>query len=477
MKKNNADVITKMMVIGIGSLAVILVLASIYVAMTTSGNKSKNSKSSSQQTTTVTKTTKAKDEIIKYNRTIALVKHSDMDTKKMVVYDINEGKGITFDVESDTELKDAYGTDIALSQFRKGDIVDVKYNAKDKSPEYIRITATAWERKGITDLVVNEEAKTIKVKNDVYKFTDELVLLDAGQPFDLDSLSKNDKVDLRGYKDTVWAIEVSGRHGSVKLQNYEIFIGGTLDIVGKVSKDVVANMIIPLPAGEYSISLSKENVPPVVKKVEVVAGQETVLDFSDVKAKVGEVEFVLEQEGAKIFIDDKRVNLKEKTILDFGNYKIKATMDGFEDWKGDLLVNQAYLRYKIDFGQKQHYIFFNEPEGAEVYFDGLLVGVIPTKVPFTGGSHKVQLRQDGYRTSESYNYLWGDEKKDQYLILPDLIPLITTTESESTTESTSVSTVTSDAYDNTSESSSEVTTVTEAAQTSTEGSTQSNEDN
>lgn len=460
MKNNKTDVITKMMVIGIGSLAVILVLASIYVAITTSSRNKSNAKSSTSQTTTTTKTTKAKDEIVKYNRTIALVKHSDMDSKKMVVYDINEAKGITFNVESDTELKDAYGTDIALSQFKKGDIVDIKYNPKDKKPEHIRVTATAWERKGITDIVIDKEAKTIKIKNDVYNYNDELVLLDGGQPFDLDSLAKNDKVDLKGYKDTVWTIEVSGRHGSVKLENYEIFIGGTLDIVGKVSKDIVANMIIPLPAGEYSISLSKENVPPVVKKVSVVAGQETVLDFGDVKAKVGEVEFVLEQEGAKIFIDDKTVNLKEKTILDFGNYKIKATLDGFEDWEGDLLVNQAYLRYKIDFGQKQNYIFFNEPEGAEVYLDGTLVGVIPTKAPFTPGSHKVQLRQDGYRTSESYNYLWGDEKKDQYLILPEMVPLITTTVAPSTTSS-SANTVTSDAYDKVK------TTTTEASTTKT----------
>ncbi len=459
MKNNKTDVITKMMVIGIGSLAVILVLASIYVAVTTSG-KNKEKTSTSTQTTTTTKTSKAKDEVVKYNRIIAVVKHADMDSKKMVVYDINDSKGITFNVESDTELKDAYGTDIALSQFRKGDIVDIKYNSKNEYPEHIRVTATAWERKGITDLVVDEENKTIKIKNDVYKYNDNLVLLDAGQPFELSSLSKNDKVDLRGYKDTVWTIEVSGRHGSVKLENYEIFIGGTLDIVGKVSKDIVANMIIPLPAGEYSISLSKENVPPVVKKVKVVAGQETVLDFGDVKAKVGEVEFVLEQEGAKIFIDDKPVNLEEKTILDFGNYKIRATLDGFEEWKGDLLVNQAYLRYKIDFGQKQNYIFFNEPEGAEVYFDGILVGVIPTKIPFSPGSHKVQLRQDGYRTSESYNYLWGDEKKDQYLILPEMIPLITTIESETSTEASG--NVTSDAYDG-SESTTQETTAQEAS--------------
>lgn len=476
MNKKSTDAVTKMLVVGIGALAIILVFASVYVAVFT-GKKGEdeNDKLSevtqtSEQSTTANTT---KHEVVKYNRTIALVKYSDSSSKKMVVYDINNDGNITFKIDSSTELKDAYGTDIALSQFDKGDIVEIKYNEKNKMPKYIKISAMAWERKGIKDISINEKKKTIKVKNDTYKYTDELITLENGKSFELDSISDEDEMLLRGYKDIVWTIELSGRHGSVKLENYDVFVGGTLDIVGYASKDIVPNMIISLPPGNYNISLTKVGVPPVNKKVKVVSDQETVLDLSGTQSKVGEVDFVSSPKGATVYVDGKKINTSKKKVLDFGRYKVKAKLEGYDDWRGEILVNQAYTRFKIDLGEKQRYIYINKPEGAEAYLDGVLVGVIPTKAPFVGGSHKIHLRQDGYKTSEVFSYNWSGEPKDEYLSLPAMTPLIDGTEpetitlSEITTTEPTTTTTTTEKTTTTTEPTTTTTTTTTTKKTTT----------
>ncbi len=425
-KKVSADIVTKMIVIGVVSIALILLLASVYVAVVSGGKSKKHKATSESEVTTVADD--GEDTVIDYERIVAVVKHIDLKDKKLVVHDINKFKNKTFKVPNGIELKNAYGDDIALSQFDDGDIVEIKYPKKGNEPKYIKITATAWEKKKVTDLVIDAEAKTMKLKNDNYKYTDAIVALENGKPFDLSKLSVEDEVTIRGYSNMVWSVDVTGRHGSVRLVNYDLFLGGTLDIVGHVSRDIVSGMVFSLPSGSYSVSVSKEGFPPVLRKITVVADEETVLDLGNIQPKVGEVEFVLKQKDAVVYIDDKKIDPKEKQVLNFGSYKVKAEVEGFAPWEGKLLVNQAYMKFKVDLSQAQNYIYFNEPKGADVYFDGVLVGTIPTKTVFESGSHKIQLRKDGYRTSETFNYLWGaeDEGKDKYLIFPDLVPLVTT---------------------------------------------------
>ncbi len=430
MNRKNVDIITKMVVIGVGSLAVVLVLALIYVALNKPGADKENAYSSTTKLTT--KKEKGEDSNLTFERTKAVVKYADMESRTMVAYDIINSKRLSFNVELSCELKDAYGTAIALSQFEIGDMIEVKYAKETLSPEYIKITATGWERE-VTEIEVDEEKKIIKVKNDVYKYTDELVTIENGNPFELSSISGSDEVVLKGYNDIVWVVQVGSRHGSIKLANYSLFIGGTIEIPGKISKDIVANMIISIPAGDYNVSVTKEGIPPFVKRLTVLENEETILDLSEVQAKVGEVEFVSDQEGIQVFVDDKEVNIYDENIFDFGKYKVLAKAEGFKDWEGELLVNQAFVRYKIDFDKEQNFIHFEAPAGAEVYLDGVLVGIIPTKAPFVEGSHKIQLRQEGYRTSETFSYLWEDDGKDKYLSFPDMTPLITTTTTSETT--------------------------------------------
>lgn len=69
---------------------------------------------------------------------------------------------------------------------------------------------------------------------------------------------------------------------------------------------------------------------------------------------------------------------------------------------------------------KGYYIYFDEPYGAEVYFDGGYVGVVPTNVPKISGNHEIILKKDGYQT-KSYRVKIDKEEDNVKYEFPALV--------------------------------------------------------
>ncbi len=71
---------------------------------------------------------------------------------------------------------------------------------------------------------------------------------------------------------------------------------------------------------------------------------------------------------------------------------------------------------------KGYNIYFDKPYGAEVYFDGAYVGVVPTSVNKISGNHEIILKQDGYET-KSYRINVDKEEDNKSYSFPDLIKI------------------------------------------------------
>lgn len=85
-------------------------------------------------------------------------------------------------------------------------------------------------------------------------------------------------------------------------------------------------------------------------------------------------------------------------------------------------------------------IFVEAPEGAQLYIDGVYVGVIPTALPKVTGSHIFILYRDGY-PPKSYTEEIDDDGNDITISFPDIIGLFDLDEpddDESTNEEDSI---------------------------------------
>lgn len=68
---------------------------------------------------------------------------------------------------------------------------------------------------------------------------------------------------------------------------------------------------------------------------------------------------------------------------------------------------------------KGHKIYIDTPYGAEFYFDGNYIGMVPASVTKISGTHEVILKQDGYET-KSYRIKIDAEETDLTYTFPDL---------------------------------------------------------
>lgn len=99
--------------------------------------------------------------------------------------------------------------------------------------------------------------------------------------------------------------------------------------------------------------------------------------------------------------------------------------------------NQVIEGYKI---------YVDEPNGAELYFDGSYIGMIPCSIPKISGNHEVILKKDGYET-KSYRIHIDTSKTDLDYKFPPMVKIQTDDDSSSsaTTASSSSSDASSDA--------------------------------
>ncbi len=67
-------------------------------------------------------------------------------------------------------------------------------------------------------------------------------------------------------------------------------------------------------------------------------------------------------------------------------------------------------------------IYFDEPYGAEVYFDGTYIGMVPTSITKISGSHEVILKKDG-RQTKSYRVNVDSEEVSLNYTFPELVKI------------------------------------------------------
>lgn len=423
-EKKKFDIVSKMTIIGI--IAVLILILAVVIVSCSAGGSNKPAPTEGIIVTEPGVEAETEVEVKQeVDRALAVVKYVDTTNNQLMIYDIEDLKTITLKMDSSIDIKDEYGTDIALAQIELGDMIETKYEVNSLKPEFVKITAVTWERKDVSNMVVDTELKTITISNETYQYTDELITSDGGVPFDILELSTADEAVVRGYKDHVWSIVLLSGHGNLILENHDAFIGGEIEISSRISLLVEKEMNIPLSAGVHNVVVSKQGMAPYVTQVMVEEGKEVIIDLSEAQPKVGIIEFVLLQDDVLVYLDDELLDLSQEIKLDFGLYQIRAEKEGFSPWESELDLQQAYIQFKIDLEKAPTTLYIQQPVGAEVYLDGAYVGIIPTETPFKAGIHRITVRKDGHYTFQQ-DFEWEDTGKDEYIMLPELQPMETT---------------------------------------------------
>ena len=110
----------------------------------------------------------------------------------------------------------------------------------------------------------------------------------------------------------------------------------------------------------------------------------------------------------------------------------------------DSQTNKVISGYKL---------YFDKPYGAELYFDGSYMGMIPTSVSKISGSHEIILKMEGYET-KSYRISVDSDKVDLNYTFPDLVKIEKEEEDDSSSSTSASSKASSASSDDSSASTS-----------------------
>ncbi len=368
-----------------------------------------NTPQPTQSTETVTQNTPVAED--KYQEETALVKAINITRGLMELYAVNDGKTYSVLVEGKTLLKNKYGQEISLSEFKLGDIVDATFTENTDIAKSIKISAEAWEQKSIQKYTLDNTTNTITIGNSVYKLNDTAVILYNDTPVSKATISPTaDVLTVKGYKDNAWSVIVEKSHGFVTVKNKDKVTDGTVEVDTTQVLQLSDIDKIELTEGNHKLAVKGQNIEPYVATLKVIAGETAEIDLATTQEKTGVVVTTLNTTDVAVTINgETQTKTDEPYVLKYGTYKFKVTKEGYDDWEKEIIVDKPTVTLKVDLAQQpkveepivviqQSQLLINsDPDGGDLYIDNLYIGLTPVKTKVDYGTHTITIKKDGYK--------------------------------------------------------------------------------
>ncbi|MDE6852672.1 MAG: PEGA domain-containing protein [Lachnospiraceae bacterium] len=397
----------------------------------------------------------------------------DTQNSKITVRELDSDIESILHYDYSAEVTDQYGQSIRADQLKTGLIVEAHYRPEDATLVTVSVPEDVWEYNEVGAFSFQSEERMMKFAGRKYQYSDLTYISSGVQNITREDLNTEDKLTVRGVGYRVYSIVRTMGHGYIRLANYADFIGGMVEVGDGIILPVTENMLITAGEGIYPLTLIRGSMI-TSKTVTVTADQEVIADFSDyvpALENVGMVTFQIDPEGADLYINGTAVNYSEPVALNYGEYRIRVEMTGYDTYTGTLDVEEPSTSIQIDLieqsagvdGQEStatdapsatddandsdssdtttkkvdsnHSIRVTAPAGVEVYLDNVYKGLAPCKFKKVIGSQTITLRKDGYIT-KSYSVDILDDDENVSLSFPELAEDVDTPAESSTSTST-----------------------------------------
>lgn len=387
-----------------------------------------------------------------------IVIQNDIEKNQLQIRDIDSDVISTLTYASTSVIIDQYKAEKDGNQVEVGQILQATYRTSDAKLVSAEVPEEVWEYQDVKKFSFTADENMMKVAGEKYQYTNMTYCASSGTEVEPMEFNSHDILTVRGIGINVYSVVRTSGHGYIRLTNYSDFVGGMAEVSNKIIVPIAENMLITAGEGTYRLTLCK-NGAAATKTVTVQNDQETVVDFSDYVAtakNIGEVTFVIEPEGADLYLNGTAVSYDKPISLNYGKYNVTVSLTGYETYSGVLDVEQASKTVNIDLIEEEastsdessatatpavssseedddsdtdtvtkqidsdHTITVSAPEGAEVYLDNVYKGLAPCTFTKVIGSQTITLREAGYIT-KSYSVDILDDDNNTKLSFADLV--------------------------------------------------------
>lgn len=284
---------------------------------------------------------------------VYILKSVNQDAKEIVLIKVGGSyREYTYKYTGGTVMENRYGTNVGVSALESGEVYEIETNEANDTLKAIRESAKVWTFDGVKKFSLDMDKGILKIGGENYRLSDTTIVMAEGELLNRYELSEMDTLYLVGYEKDLLSIVVENRHGILKFVNTEKLEKGYFVLGNALAGEILANMTVEAPAGEYSLSVANNGIGGRIS-VTIRSGEITEVDLSQfeaAEAKYSQVSIELAQEGTVVRINGEIVDTTQSFSLKYGLYRITADLDGYDTWSRLLMVSSPEAKFLIDFG-------------------------------------------------------------------------------------------------------------------------------
>ena len=251
---------------------------------------------------------------------------------KITFLNLKKKLNYTLNYDGTTKFMDKYGSAIAVSQLEEGEIVDVQFLKDEKLLSTLTVSSDIWTYDQVSKFELDTAAGRMKLFNEYYTLEESTVVLSQGKQVEFLDIHEQDVLTIKGKDHKIYSIAIEKGHGYLRLDNAEYFVGGWIE-VGKTIQKIEEETLLTIPEGTHNVYVSHSGIEGT-KEVEILRGQETLLDIGDLKkedlVKYGNLIFTLDPSNAEVRIDGKLVDTSKIVKATYGLHQIMAKAEGYD---------------------------------------------------------------------------------------------------------------------------------------------------
>ena len=378
------------------------------------------------------------------DKSTGVIRKIDKDTNNIVIYSVDDGTKTIYSYDEGTTAYTKSGKVMSFDKLSCGDIVDIECNNTNQKIKKISISSRnkVWENTKVTNFKVDESTMTMKIGQSLYSYSDSTFVFSDGEEIDISELNSEDRLIVRGYDTSVCSVVVDKGHGYVTLSGDQLFIGGYVDIGGRVVKVIEEGMLLIVQEGSYKVEV-RNGKYIADKQITVTRDEKTVADFSDVApivTETGNVRINVNVSEAILTVDGAVMSANEVLTLAAGKHTIKVSADGYSDYSTQIEVDKGYKTIDVTLKaaaddetsketksetqtetetattdssgnvvSQKNKVTVSGPEGGYIYFDGKYMGTAPVTFALVTGEHVISVLYNKQINSYTVNLSEGGD--------------------------------------------------------------------
>ncbi len=127
-----------------------------------------------------------------------------------------------------------------------------------------------------------------------------------------------------------------------------------------------------------------------------------------------------EPDGAEIIFDGENLGVKDKIKADVGDHELRIVKRNYQTVISNISISplKTFFKYKLEVEATSLFELNSEPEGADIYIDGVETGKTPYLSYYPAGDVKVRTKLKGYLPEEKIVKVEAPETRVTFQLIP-----------------------------------------------------------